>query len=207
MRYLHTILALFLFVPAFADSVACPTTDTSTSLVAVHGISAPDRNGRVWYGTEELAVLVTVNGHWLIQSTKRNYFDKLWWWRKGYVAMDDPYPELKVTARRLDGDAAEVKLDWTTNALSDEGDLMLNGPMRVWTYDDLEAHFDEEGIVLDAQNPRDAIRTAMRSLDQEGIVKKIGRGRFRPVRDHSTGESLEKGEDTPVGERNREGSY
>lgn len=86
-------------------------------------------------------------------------------------------------------------------------DLMLNGPMRTWTYDDLEAHFDEEDIVLDAQYPRDAIRTAMRNLDQEGIVEKIGRGRFRPVRDHSTGESHEKGEDTPVGERNREGSY
>ncbi|MEX2651247.1 MAG: hypothetical protein WD473_02215 [Acidimicrobiia bacterium] len=86
-------------------------------------------------------------------------------------------------------------------------DLMLNGPMRTWAYDALEAHFRMEGIIIDAQNPRDAMRTAMAALEREGIVKKVGRGRFRPVRDHSTGATPLKGENTPVGERNREGSY
>ncbi len=127
MRHLQTILALFLAVPAFADPVSCQTTDTSISRVNVPGSSAPGF-GRVWYGSEKLAVLISVDGHWLVQSAERNYFDKLWWWRKGYVWREETSPNLIVIARRLDGDAPDVRVDRTTNALvANDVSLMLNG--------------------------------------------------------------------------------
>jgi hypothetical protein len=66
--------------------------------------------------------------------------------------------------------------------------------MRVWDYDSLEQHFKDEGITLDAENPRDAIRTAMAALVREGLAVKVGRGRFRPVRDVSSSTRGEGGE-------------
>ena len=93
MRHLIIILALFLAALTFADSVSCPTTDTSTSLTDVP-VWAPVGPRRAWYGTEKLAVLISVDGHWARQLAAVNYSDKLWWYSKGYVPRDDPFPEL-----------------------------------------------------------------------------------------------------------------
>lgn len=126
-RFIQIFLTLFLATPALAESFTCTTTDTSSSPVQVPGLSDPGFD-RVFYGTEQLAVLIPIDGHWPVQSAEREYSDKLWWWREGYVWTEEPVPELSVVARRLDGDAPEVRVDQSTNALVAENvSLMLNG--------------------------------------------------------------------------------
>ena len=118
---------LVLATTSFAESSTCETTDPSISPVDVPGLSEPGF-GRSFFGSEKLAVLISADGHWPVQSAERDYSDKLWWWRKGYVWTEEPTPELTVVARRLDGDAPQVRVDWTTNALlGNDVSLMLNG--------------------------------------------------------------------------------
>lgn len=50
-----------------------------------------------------------------------------------------------------------------------------------WDYDSILRHFKQSDVVLRAENPRDALRTAMFGLVEEGLVEKIGRGRYRTV--------------------------
>src|SRR5690606_27420880 len=50
-----------------------------------------------------------------------------------------------------------------------------------WDYDSIMRHFEENEVVLRAENPRDALRTAMFGLVEEGLVEKIGRGRYRTL--------------------------
>jgi hypothetical protein len=127
LRFFQIIMTLSLATPTVADPLACDTTDTSTSPVEVPGLSEPGF-GRIFYGSEKLAVLIPADGHWPVQSAEREFSDKLWWWRKGYVWTEETSPELTVTARRLDAHAPEVRVDWTTNALvAEDVSLMLNG--------------------------------------------------------------------------------
>ena len=95
---------LVLATASFAESPICETTDPTTSPVEVPGLSEPGFD-RFFFGSAKLAVLISADGHWPVQSAERDYSDKLWWWRKGYVWTEEPTPELTVVARRLDGEA------------------------------------------------------------------------------------------------------
>jgi hypothetical protein len=46
----------------------------------------------------------------------QHYRDKLFWWRQGYSGATEPRPELKVSARKLDGDAPPASVSRATNA-------------------------------------------------------------------------------------------
>ncbi len=57
-----------------------------------------DRN-EFWYGSEALWTALPADGQW--DQLARG--EKVWWWRVGYDGSEEPQPELRVTARRLDG--------------------------------------------------------------------------------------------------------
>lgn len=61
-------------------------------------------------------------------------------------------------------------------------DLMASTD-RPWTYDAMLEHWKTEGVVFDVKNLRDALRTAMLQLMEEGMVERVDRGIYRPVRD------------------------
>lgn len=74
-------------------------------------------------------------------------------------------------------------------------ELFESQPGRAWTFDDMMASFDLEGIALPAKDPRDALRTAVGSLQKkENLVERVGRGtyRFRRTPTNSAGSA-----DTP----------
>lgn len=50
-----------------------------------------------------------------------------------------------------------------------------------WDYDSILGYFKKNHIALRAENPRDALRTAMLGLVDEGVVEKAGRGRYRTL--------------------------
>lgn len=58
--------------------------------------------------------------------------------------------------------------------------LMIEHPGE-WDYDSILRHFEDSDVALRAENPRDALRTAMLGLVEEELVEKIGRGRYRTV--------------------------
>jgi hypothetical protein len=100
--------------PAVATSTAhalpddlpdtCPVTtapDRPFSPPPPYPQSAP-YEGHFWYGTESLWTMLPVDGQW----DQLAHGEKVWWWRVGYDGSDEPQPELRATARRLDGVAS-----------------------------------------------------------------------------------------------------
>ena len=69
----------------------------------------PDRGYTFWHGTPGLWTRLDADGVW----KGRN---KLFWWSPGFHPMQTPYPPLKITGRRLDGEAPELQQPWVTNA-------------------------------------------------------------------------------------------
>lgn len=80
-----------------------------------------------WYGTDDLAALIPLDGHWVGMGPDRNYFDKFWWWREGYSARNEPDPELIISGSRLDGSAPTLLVTNTTNAFGENWNAMLVG--------------------------------------------------------------------------------
>jgi hypothetical protein len=85
--------------------------------------------GEFWYGTNALWTAVRENGTWeALPHNPEGYTQKVFWWRDGYAWIDEPEPELIVTAERLDGHAPLVKASKATNAsAADIGSAMLVG--------------------------------------------------------------------------------
>ena len=88
---------------------------------------AESPEGFIWVGSPKLAAHVPEDGHWTAMGPDHNYFDKCWWWREGYRALDDPEPELVITATRLDASSAPVSVADATSAMFTGRDLMLAG--------------------------------------------------------------------------------
>jgi hypothetical protein len=84
--------------------------------------------GQFWYGTPDLWTMLGNDGTWSgLQLGANGYSQKIFWWRQGYVATDEPNPALTVTATRLDASAPAVTAADATNASADFGDAMLMG--------------------------------------------------------------------------------
>ncbi len=84
--------------------------------------------GGFWFGTESLWTDVPSDGVWPGLSYNAGSTQKIFWWRKGYSASDEPHPDLTVTAQRLDAPAPVVNGSKATNAYaSDIGRAMLVG--------------------------------------------------------------------------------
>lgn len=121
-----TILAVLTTCVSSAAIADCAVTDASTSPVDL-----PADNGREWYGSDALAVLLPADGLWL-GSAKRRYMDKLSFWRRGYVAMTEIRPDLVLEGVRLsgppDGLPDRMRDDRATNAMATGFDWMMMGP-------------------------------------------------------------------------------
>ena len=86
-------------------------------------------DGEFWYGSNSLWTAVRQNGVWeALPHNPEGYTQKVFWWREGYSAGQEPEPELAVTAERLDAQAPIIKGSKATNAsASDIGSAMLVG--------------------------------------------------------------------------------
>jgi len=68
--------------------------------------------GNFWHGSEKLWLALPPSGTW----AQLQFSDKMFWWRSGYSASQEPEPALTVTGRRLDGAAPPLKASRATNA-------------------------------------------------------------------------------------------
>jgi len=84
--------------------------------------------GEFWYGSAALWTMLSQGGTWSgLPHDQAGYSQKVFWWREGYQSSVEQKPELTVTGRRLDGDAAPLVGSGATNASADFGDAMLVG--------------------------------------------------------------------------------
>lgn len=60
-------------------------------------------------------------------------------------------------------------------------ELMSNTDLS-WTYDKMLAQWESDGVVFDVKNLRDALRTAILQLMEEGVVERVQRGVYRRAR-------------------------
>lgn len=78
-----------------------------------------------WVGTKALAARVPDRGYWTGMGSESRFRDKWWWWREGYSATDENYPDLNVTGRRLDGGEQVLEQPFVTNAMGKGWNMIL----------------------------------------------------------------------------------
>jgi hypothetical protein len=119
MAYLMWLLVVTPLLPAgntpspSGVSGSCPVTRAAERRFAE---PSPSSASRFWYGSEALAVLLKTGGTWRGMGPERRYRDKLFWWRQGFDGRTEPWPELVVTGRKLDGEAPPADVSRATNA-------------------------------------------------------------------------------------------
>jgi hypothetical protein len=86
-------------------------------------------SGWFWYGSNSLWVAIPSGAVWHpMPNNSEGYFDKVFWWRDGYVWNEEPEPNLAVIGERLDAKAPSIRASRATNAYaSDIGSAMLVG--------------------------------------------------------------------------------
>jgi len=85
-----------------------------------------------WLGSERLWTSRSKDGlwrgYWITEDgvSRKIYFDKVFWWHKGYDWRTENPPQLKVSGRRLDAPAATFNVEHATNAFM-KNPAMLTG--------------------------------------------------------------------------------
>jgi hypothetical protein len=74
--------------------------------------SIPPRQDSFWIGDNGLWTALPENG----SNPQLAVVEKFFWWSEEFDVSKDETPDLKVTARRLDGDAPEFHVEEATNA-------------------------------------------------------------------------------------------
>jgi len=111
---------------------SCPVTRAPAVPFTPPGLPEQRKNDKaVWFGTERLWTFVSRSGEiWGWQPRPYGTADltaKIFWFSVDYDRHREGNADLKVTGRRLDGDAPPLWTLPTTNALGDQYDAMLTG--------------------------------------------------------------------------------
>jgi hypothetical protein len=99
-------------LPRIADAQnagACPKTPASGQI-----LGKPFPQSERWYGSEALAVMLPPDGRWRGMGPSHRYRDKLMWWSNGFKPGGES--NLKVTGKRIDGEAPPAVISRPTNA-------------------------------------------------------------------------------------------
>ena len=112
---------------------SCPVTLAPAVPFTPPGLHETDKDDNdFWYGTEKLWTTLRRSGDvwgWVPRAPGHEYdlTAKIFWFSVDYDRHREGNADLKVTGRRLDGDAPPLLTLPTTNALGDPYDAMLTG--------------------------------------------------------------------------------
>lgn len=100
----------------------CPTTQLSEPrFIPPAPYAESPGSDDVWYGNNHLWTMIPTNGEWSdLPHNPDGYTQKVFWLREGYFWTDEPEPNLVVTGRRVDADAAPLHVSKATNAFAPE---------------------------------------------------------------------------------------
>jgi len=121
-----TLLVACTFQSPLGKADTCPVTTPTQQTSTLP--TTKDYEGRFWYGTPALWTNLPDNGIWQgLPQDDTGYGQKAFFWREGYVALDEPIPALTVSGRRLDAPAQTFSFSDATNGWDETGDFMLMG--------------------------------------------------------------------------------
>jgi hypothetical protein len=114
------------------DLSSCPVTVPDPPFVPPKGFVArpPANYGAAWYGNAHLWTMLDKRGErWHdLPVDGDGYGQKTFWWSADWPVADELEPEIRVTGRRLDGNAPPLTAMFPgTNASADFGAAMLVG--------------------------------------------------------------------------------
>jgi hypothetical protein len=110
--------------PAIQD--ACPVTTPTEQTIKLP--TTTDYENRFWYGTPALWTNLPNNGIWHnLPQDDNGYVQKTVFWREGFVAFEEPNPDLTVSGRKLDASAPTFSFSDATHGWDDTGNFMLIG--------------------------------------------------------------------------------
>lgn len=115
--------------PQFAPPVSCPVT-----VRPAHAFTPPspyevDTNA-FWWGTEKLWTFLYEPGSWGWQPRKPGQYSltaKLFWMSTSHDPKTEPHPQLRVTGRRLDGNAPPLFVTTAHNTFAEPAAAMGDG--------------------------------------------------------------------------------
>jgi hypothetical protein len=81
----------------------------------------PPQDVYFWYGDNGLWTALPASGSWRQLALG----EKFWWWSEEFVLSEDYTPDLRVTARRLDGRAPEFNVTEATNGYHPSFELAM----------------------------------------------------------------------------------
>jgi hypothetical protein len=89
----------------------------------------PSDTRSFWYGTDNFWTALRVGGLWqALPHNDQGYRQKIFLWSRDYNRRTEPQPDLRISGRRLDGDAPPFVVEKGTNAISVDGTAaMLTG--------------------------------------------------------------------------------
>ena len=113
-------------------TASCPVTRASPVLFTPPGLSEMSKDDNdFFFGTEKLWTTLpksgTVWGWAPLDPGQRDLTTKIFWGSVDYDRHREGNADLKVTGRRLDGNAPPLTADRTTNALGEPYDFMVTG--------------------------------------------------------------------------------
>jgi len=116
-----------------APPASCPVTSPPADPFTPPGPYELDK-GSFWFGTEKLWTVLQKSGVWEWaphgpghEHQVQPLTEKTFWMSVDFDPAREEYPELKVTGRRLDGDAPPLLTSPPTNAFSKPAAAMLSG--------------------------------------------------------------------------------
>lgn len=108
------------------NSDTCPVTVPSQQTSSLP--ASIDYEGRFWFGTSALWTNLPADGIWWgLPQENDGFVQKTVFWRDGYVAVEEPNPDLTVSGRRLDAPSKTFSFSDATNGWDEGGDFMLMG--------------------------------------------------------------------------------
>ncbi len=116
-------------IPTPAQQVCPVTAAPEPPFVPPDDTPATPPGDLFWYGSPALWTALPPGGVWSARPRDDGgYVQKSVWWREGYIAFEERQPDLIVSGRQLDGDAAFREDGPATHGVSsDSGQFMLMG--------------------------------------------------------------------------------
>lgn len=121
LRLQLLFLSVFFTSIGIASETTCHTSQSNTDAAQTLPVESSEFG---WFGDENLAVLIPIDGLWKGLGADHNFRNKLRWWEKGSSLVPDNNSLIKVTAVDLNT-GTELKPTYARN-------IYLNETMSEW---------------------------------------------------------------------------
>lgn len=111
------------------DACSVTTRSQATSFIPPKPYQQEASTGTFWFGSDKLWTFLPIDGTWRglghYAPNDPTFRQKVFFWRQGYDWRADPNPKLRITGRRLDGEADPLFADRADNVSTDPAGMVV----------------------------------------------------------------------------------